>query len=556
VSTEIEVPVPPATSGSFLSRARDQLGGWWENPNPVWVRELRQSARLSRTPVVLAVLTVMVTLLISSIGGMASVSARPAKVGVALFHTFFSLAFLVVTWLGPAVAASTISSERSGRTWEALLLTGIGPSAIARGKFFAALSYLSLYVVMLAPVGALPFLFGGVTATEVAAAFLLLLLFGALSVAFGLAVSSRFWNQAAAIIVTLIVAIPLSLTGYIVLGPVLSIAVNGVWPVVPAGPPVWLPTAYVRADFGFRYFVLLVAAPAFSLLGPVWLLYELTKANLKDTSDDRSTGVRIWFVATTPLLIAMLSSVAWLSAGAEWFAASVGAFFVYLIGVAVLFAGEPLGPSRRVAVHWTREGVGRLQRFLGPGLTRANTLLAVFGLLGFALLAAAAHVWAEVASGTRAQALGVGAVSAHLAAFFVFLVGLATWLRSRSSAAGPPRLLVLAAVFVFGVGPWIAMAIAGVLAKTDSALLMLAAPSPAYAAVLYEKVAVGTLTSHAGIVPAAVISGALLVLSGLGLSLLGKLRIQRRVSEERRWVEHWETTFATEPAPGPDAPAP
>jgi hypothetical protein len=165
-------------------------------------------------------------------------------------------------------------------------------------------------------------------------------------------------------------------------------------------------------------------------------------------------------------------------------------------------------------------------------------------------------VWAEVASGTRAQALGVGAVSAHLAAFFVFLVGLATWLRSRSSAAGPPRLLVLAAVFVFGVGPWIAMAIAGVLAKTDSALLMLAAPSPAYAAVLYEKVAVGTLTSHAGIVPAAVISGALLVLSGLGLSLLGKLRIQRRVSEERRWVEHWETTFATEPAPGPDAPAP
>ncbi len=44
---------------------------------------------------------------------------------------------------------------------------------IARGKFLAAYTNIAMYIVMLAPAGALPFLFGGVTATEVLAAFAL-----------------------------------------------------------------------------------------------------------------------------------------------------------------------------------------------------------------------------------------------------------------------------------------------------------------------------------------------------------------------------------------------
>ena len=195
----------PPPSSRRLDRARIHVSRIRNDPNPVWMRELRQSARLQRTPVILAVITGMMTLLIASIGGVASVTAEPAKVGVALFQTFFSLAFCVVTWVGPAVAASTIAAERGGRTWEALLLTGLGPTTIARGKFAASLSYICLYIVMLAPVGALPFLFGGVTATEVIAAFALLFLFAVLSVAFGLSVSSKFSSPAVAIVVTLLV---------------------------------------------------------------------------------------------------------------------------------------------------------------------------------------------------------------------------------------------------------------------------------------------------------------------------------------------------------------
>src|ERR1041384_7784208 len=239
---------PPPPGASLFSRAHLRRLRLARDPNPVWMRELRQSARLQRTPVILMTVTVAIALLICSVGGIASVTAEPAKVGVGIFHTFFSLAFALVTWLGPAVAASTIAGEKNGRTWEALALTTLSPARIARGKFLAAYTYVGLYLVMLAPVGALPFLFGGVTATEVMLAFFCCFVFAALAVAFGLALSSKFQSSAAAIIVTLIVALVTSFTVYIVLGVALSVAVHEQWPAIAQAAPVWLPTACVNRE--------------------------------------------------------------------------------------------------------------------------------------------------------------------------------------------------------------------------------------------------------------------------------------------------------------------
>ena len=81
---------------------------------------------------------------------------------------------------------------------------------------------------MLAPVGALPFLFGGVDAGRGAARVPLLLgLIAGLSVAFGLAMSSKFASPAVAILVTLFVALPLARSWCTVwAGSALSIAVH------------------------------------------------------------------------------------------------------------------------------------------------------------------------------------------------------------------------------------------------------------------------------------------------------------------------------------------
>ena len=136
-------------SASPLSQAppsglpRRGLRGLWDRvtrePNAIWMREMRQAARLGRTPWILFSLTLLISLLMCSIGGIAASSeASPASLGGILFQVFFSIAYFVVTLVGPAVAANSIASEREGRTWEAVLLTGLTPKQITRGKFFAA----------------------------------------------------------------------------------------------------------------------------------------------------------------------------------------------------------------------------------------------------------------------------------------------------------------------------------------------------------------------------------------------------------------------------------
>jgi len=192
-------PLPPRAT--FLSRV-------FGEPNAIWMREMRQSARLGRTPWVIFGLTLTISLLMCSVGGVAATeNATPASLGGGLFQTFFSIAYFVVCIVGPAVAANSIASEREGKTWEAVQLTGLHPKDISRGKFLAAYTTLALYILALAPVGALPFLFGGVTATEVVTAFAFLFLIAALAVAFGLALSSLMSSSRGAIVVTLILAI-------------------------------------------------------------------------------------------------------------------------------------------------------------------------------------------------------------------------------------------------------------------------------------------------------------------------------------------------------------
>ena len=178
-------------SSSLLARAKERLARIFEEPNPIWARELQQSIRRGHTPAALMLVTGGAALLITAIGGTVGVFRSPASTGAVIYQTFFSIAFFIVLLLGPALAANAIVSEREGRTWEAVLLTGMSPTEIARGKFLSSLTAIGLYIVALAPVGAVCFLFGGVTALDVVLAFAYLFAFAALSVAFGLAVSSK-----------------------------------------------------------------------------------------------------------------------------------------------------------------------------------------------------------------------------------------------------------------------------------------------------------------------------------------------------------------------------
>lgn len=509
---------------------------WLRDPNPVWMRELRQSTRLQRTPVILAVVTSMMALLMASVGGIASVTTEPARVGVALFHTFFSLAFAVVTWVAPAVAASTIASERGGRTWDALVLTGLGAERIARGKFLAALTYISMYIVMLAPVGVLPFLFGGVTATEVVIAFVYLFLIAALSTAFGLSISSAFASPAAAIVVTLLVAVPVSMMVHTLGGFMLSIGMHELWPGVSEGLPIWLPTAYIRADFGLPYVAVLLFAPLAFVLLPAWFLYEVTVANMRSPSDDRSTGLRRWFLVSLPI-VALVTLVPTVFANApEWWAVGLALTLGFLTLVALVFAGEPLAPPARVELRWQKNGVGPLTRYFGPGLVRALSLLLGAGVVVLAIQSGVGAWLARSPTGGANPRLQILAFGGYATAFFVFIAGFVTWSRARSRSPASPRLLLLSMLFLAFVGPWMVMAIAGALTDGSDDAYLLAAPSPTYAALVMNAVArsnsnVQIMLSAAGLCAAG------WTLLGLGLFGAGTIRARKITREQRAQLE-------------------
>lgn len=481
--TAYATPPPPKHPLDYLRFLWHRL---LHDPNPLWIRELKQSARLVRTPVILCVLAVMTTLLISSIGGIASISESPATTGYILFQVFFSIGYFVVTFIGPGVAANAIAAEREGRTWEAVILTGLRPAIIARGKFLAAYTSIAMYVVMLAPVGALPFLFGGVTATETIVAFAFLFLIAGLAVAFGLAISSKMNSLRAALVVSLLCAVIVSLNVYGFLGTGLSYGAHALWPGVPDGPPVWLPTAYARAPFDLTYVGLLIALPVALAILPAWLLYEVTVANLTSITDDRSTGLKRWYTYCTPIF-AIGVTMPIISADPKdrgpICVASLAAYFVFLMLGVYLFAGDSIGPSRRVTMHWDRVGAGKFKRFLGPGIVKTSFLQLLVGIGAITIpLCTGLFTVAPRPLISRSPFEELIALFAlYAVGFFVFSVGFTAFLRSRTNTTLGARLLLLAVHFLIGIGPWVVAAIAGVISSgSDRSALVVAAPSPFY----------------------------------------------------------------------------
>lgn len=492
----VQTGVAPASgpvSQRLVDRARYRVDRLRSEPNPIWIRELKQAARLVRTPIILTSISICMTLLMASIGGILSTSKSPAQTGVALFQVFFSVAYFVVTLIGPAVAANSIASEREGRTWEAVILTGLRPGIVARGKFLAAFTAIGMYIVMLAPVGALPFLFGGVTTVEVIVAFVFLFLVALLSVAFGLAISSKMASLRAAILLTLLLAFPLTILAFLAFGVGLSAAAHDAWSGVAEGSPIWLPTAYERAPFGVDYVVFLFLLPLAAVALPAWFLYEVTIANLTSITDDQSTGLKRWFLVAVPVLaiaswIPMMSTRP--SNQGEVLIVGMSAFYIFLGFSVFLFAGDPIGPSHRVKIHWDQIRASRLRRFLGPGIMRSASLTLILGLGAIVALTLAGVVVVSLGSATNKdeQIAQVCAFSEYAAAFYVFVVGLAAWIRARSTSALTTRVLLFAVLFGVAVGPWIVAAIAGLIVdgvSGDDALLV-ASPSPFYAYVIVD----------------------------------------------------------------------
>lgn len=450
---------------------------------PILVRELRQASRQGRTPWILGVLTVLLTLAMVSVAAMMAASDTPLHtIGAFLYQTFFTLGTCVVVIVGATVAANGVASEHEGHKWEALLLSGLSPSAIAVGKFLASFTAVATYLVAIAPIAALSFLVGGVTVTELVVGLGLLVAMAALSVAFGLAVSSMVRNARGALVATVLTTLlvgPVAYGLFIGAGALILGLLGD--PSASASGPSWLALGIARAPFGLRYVILLLVDPLIALVLPGWFLFEVTKANVMGTGDDRSTGLRRWFVIATPLLVcAALATVAlgptarvrgWIAAGALVVVA------LHLGFTALVFAAEPLAPSRRVVGAWARTGGATfLRRAFGPGIRRSVIVEAVVGSAAIALLTAVGRLAAEPDARSILTVAGLYAAGFHL-----FVVGLVSTVSVRTGRPLVARLGVVGVVALLLVVP---LVVAEVVQTSigGSSWRALGALSPAYPA--------------------------------------------------------------------------
>jgi hypothetical protein len=463
--------------------------------NPVWEREMRQAARLRRTAAVLALSTIATSLLICAVGGIAIGNTEPARVGSILFHTFFSLAYVLVCWLGAGVAAVTIASERTGATWEVLLLTRLSSRQIAHGKFLAAFSHISTYIVTLIPVGALSLLFGGVSALDVLFAYLYLFIIAGLFVGFGLSVSSALNSASAAVLVTLPLAVALSIIAYLGLGVWGSVEASGLWPSVVAGAPVWLPTAYGRASWDATTFGILVLLPALLVGLGGWFFLEVTVSNIESDSGHYGTGLRRWYGVSSPLLTVTLWALTLLLFPAQdrWLASAGAVSLLFLHQLVALFvlSSEPVWPKTqpRPAAGWWGRAVELL---VAPGIANAHRQVLGTGSVFCAILVGAGVVdqvfqgGAAGAASPLSKAGFLAACGGYCVALLVFLSGMTLFVRSSSKNAVAPRAALVLVLLVALLGPWLAMGIGGLVGGNAAQAMWLAAPSPGYVIVIFN----------------------------------------------------------------------
>ncbi len=545
MSTSTKVP------HSTRARAAPRGGGFGGEPNPLLVRELRQALRLPRLPWQISAVVALIGLGMLSIGSLEGPKGRPASLGVGLFQGFVSILLLYVSLMGPAAAAGAIATEREGRTLEPLLLTGLTPADVARGKFLAAFGTITLQVLALFPLSAIPFLFGGVSPAELIVAVLYVIIAAAVAVAFGLAVASRTQTLRSALAVSIIVpaaAIPFLFTMAWAVGESVT---RKKWPAVQATGPIWWASTYTAVPFGLDYVLWLILWPLVALGLPFWLFASLTASNLAGANDDRSSGTKRWLVGAT----VAIAVVGFLTCFRVDGSAAVGAalfmqvILATLLMLAVtLFVGEPLAPSRLVRARWERISAGPLRRFLGPGLLRGMVLIvlcAAFalsmcwlgGVLGSQPGGLRSVIGAPSTSPGRSSAgSALAIVVLYTFMFTLFLVGFAAFLRTRSRSAMPQvaRAWTIAATVIALVVPWLLFTILGAFER-GTRIMLVAAPSPAFAFYAFnqELQKAGDDSHTIGALGAALVWGA------IGLVLLGVAweRARRMVSAEERAIK-------------------
>lgn len=154
--------------------------------NPVLGREIKERFRSRRAPVFVTLWVLGVGLIGYLVYVIAQIAAQDAfglgrgiaggYMGQFIFEGMMALLMTGVIMIVPGLTALSIVGERERQTFHLLQVTQLSPLQIVLGKLWSSMAYFLLLVVAVAPVAALPLLFGGVRLGDVAVGLGMLIL--------------------------------------------------------------------------------------------------------------------------------------------------------------------------------------------------------------------------------------------------------------------------------------------------------------------------------------------------------------------------------------------
>lgn len=145
--------------------------------NPVLGREIKERFRSRRAPIFVTLWVIGMGLIGYLVYLLAQLAARDAfglgqgvaggYMGRFMFEGMLALLMTAVVMIVPGLTALSIVGERERQTFHILQVTQLSPLQIVLGKLWSSMSYFLLLLVAVAPVAALPLLFGGVSLSDV-----------------------------------------------------------------------------------------------------------------------------------------------------------------------------------------------------------------------------------------------------------------------------------------------------------------------------------------------------------------------------------------------------
>ncbi|RKH64004.1 ABC transporter permease [Corallococcus llansteffanensis] len=341
--------------------ASDRWERWGDRLNPLVVKEVRQGLR-TRVFWVCFSLLLLACLVLSLIAYANTQGASYSREGRTYFFAFFVCLGVVHFGVIPFNAYRSLAREREDETWVLLLLTGLGPRRILRGKVASFLVQAALYASAVGPFLLFSYFLNGIDLPTILVALLL--------------------GGAWLVFLTLASVCAATLADGRMGRAFVRFALVGVLAVTFFQALTLIYVMTQRGGNGFtfdRSFFLGVCAGLGMMLTDGWLLFEASVARLSLMTEDYSRHPRRALVVQALLAFAAVVAVSWYLDFDNDVAEIAGVFgTLHLIGTGLFTVSDVDGQSRPL-----RAGT-RPWSLFKPGALRGFRLTVLL-LLGWAL---------------------------------------------------------------------------------------------------------------------------------------------------------------------------